>query len=317
MQTAMRASSALVTQTKAVSSNGSRVTASQKKDVRIEVPHLIQGKNECGPTSLAMVMKYYGIDPGNYHDMFPSDTFGHSPLALSKKAQEKGMTVRQGNNGSLEDLAALVDKGIPVMVSGIWGGKKQGESFSISNFVDNCSRAHWMVVTGYKRDDSGKITNIYFNEPNTSYTMCWSASDFQTKFWNDNIIPGGQRQYMAMAKKGTFQENLLKGYMPKDKISDTFKLTLETIYTIETAYYKTEVGIKQTAKDIEKTAIKVAEEIEHAAEEVAEAVESAVDTVVDTAEDVVNAVADVAEDAADAVADAANDAVDWLQGLFS
>jgi uncharacterized protein YvpB len=316
MQTAVRAGSALVTQTKAVTSNSSKVTASQKKDVKIEVPHLIQGNNECGPTSLAMVMKYYGIDPGNYHDMFPSDTFGHSPLALSKKAQEKGMVVRQGNNGSLEDLAALVDKGIPVMVSGIWGGKKQGETFSVSNFIDNCSRAHWMVVTGYKRDDSGKITNVYFNEPNTPSTMCWTASDFMTKFWNDNIVPGGQRQYMAMAKTGSFQENLLKGYMPKDKISDSFKLTLDTIYTIETAYYKTEVGVKQVAKDIKKTAVIVADEVEHAAKDVAAAVESAADTIADTAKDVANAVADVAEDAGSAIADAADDVADWLGGLF-
>src|SRR3989338_7502233 len=185
-------------QTKAVTQEAAKTAPSLKKDIKIPVPNLIQGNNECGPTSLAMLMKYYGINPGNYHNMFESDTVGHSPLALRAKALDKHMTVRQENNGSLEDLAALVDKGVPPMVLGIYGG---GNNSTVENYINNASKAHWMVVTGYKKDDAGKITHIYFNDPNRSSTQCWTAGDFQNKFWNNNIIPGGHRYYMAAAPR--------------------------------------------------------------------------------------------------------------------
>jgi len=227
-----------------------RLTVTQKKDVKLPVPHLIQGKNECGPTSLAMIEKYYGINPGNYHKMFSSDTVGHGPLALRSKAINKGLVVRQENYGSLEDLAALTDKGIPVMALGIMGG---GKNSSLSNYIDNASRAHWMVVTGYKKDENGQITHIYFNDPNKSKTQCWTAKDFKEKFWDNNIMPGGHRYYMAMAKEGTFQEKCLKKYLPEDKISSKFKRRLTAVNNLEKSFYKAEKAANK-AKDMAQNA---------------------------------------------------------------
>jgi len=226
---------------------------SLKKEVKLCVPNLIQGHNECGPTSLAMIMKYYGIDPGNYHNMFSSDTVGHSPLALKEKAQTKNLTVRQANYGTLEDLAALVDMGIPPLVLGIYGG---GNNASLADYISNASRAHWMVVTGYKTDETGKITHIYFNNPNCSTPQCWTASDFLNKFWNNNIIPGGHRYFMAMAPRNnsswSFQEAALRRFLPQDKISSAFKATLETIHELEEAFYASERAantVAEAAKD--------------------------------------------------------------------
>jgi ABC-type bacteriocin/lantibiotic exporter with double-glycine peptidase domain len=207
------------------------------KDVSLNIPRLIQGKNECGPTSLAMIMKYFGINISNYHNLFGSDTVGHGPLALKQKAEASGLTVRQENNGTLEDLAKLIDAGIPPLVLGIYGG---GSNSTFSSYIDNASKAHWMVVTGYKRDASGKITHIYFNNPNQSGTQCWTASDFLNKFWNNNIIPGGHRYYIAMAKRGTPQETALKKYLPQDKIPPTFDSTLQIIDSLEDAFYQAE-----------------------------------------------------------------------------
>ena len=256
-------------------------TLDLSKDIKLEVPNLTQWDNECGPTSLAMVMQYFGIDPGDYHNMFGSDTVGHGPLALKSKAQAKGLVVRQENYGDLEDLAAMIDKGIPPMVLGIYGG---GSNSTLSDYIDNASRAHWMVVTGYKRDESGQITDIYFNNPNRSYTQCWSASDFLNKFWNNNIIPGGHRYYMGMAKAGSFAANLLTSYLPNDKISSYYSDMLNIIGGLENAFY--------TAEDI-------AGDI--------------VDAVGDAAQEVV----DFVEDAADTVADAANDVWGTVSGWFS
>lgn len=224
---------------------------SLKKDVKLSVPNLIQGHNECGPTSLAMMEQYFGIDPGNYHEMFPSDSFGHGPLALKEKAEAKGLTVRQENYGSLEDLRALVDMGVPTMVLGIYGG---GANSTISDYIENAPRAHWMTVTGYKTDDLGKITHIYLRNPNqnklydtdranpdTDHMQCWTASDFLNKFWNNNIIPGGHRYYMATAPRNNerwrFQESALKRYLPQDKISESFRITLSLVDGLEEAAY--------------------------------------------------------------------------------
>jgi len=220
-----------------VSSQPATMQVSLRKDIKLNVQNLIQGQNECGPTSLAMIMQYYGINPGNYHEMFGSDTVGHGPLALRKKASDKGLTVRQENNGSLEDLAALIDKGIPAMVLGIYGG---GSNSSLSDYINNASKAHWMTVTGYKKDDAGRITHIYFNNPNRSTVQCWTASDFLTKFWNNNIIPDGHRYYMAMAPRGSFQEASLKKLLPSDKISDSFRMYLQVVDGLERAFYEAE-----------------------------------------------------------------------------
>lgn len=204
---------------------------------QVAVPHLQQGENECGPTSLAMIMKYYGLNPGNYHKMFSSDTVGHGPLALREKARIEGLTARQENNGSLEDLAALVDKGIPPLVLGIYGG---GANSSLNDYLNNAGKAHWMVVTGYQRDVSGAISQVSFNDPNKTETQSWSAWNFTNKFWDNNIIPGGHRYYLALAKKGTFQDNLLRAALPQDKISISFDSFLHATDQLETNFYAAE-----------------------------------------------------------------------------
>ena len=212
-------------------------------DKKISVTNLIQGHNECGPTSLAMLEKYYGINV-DQHTMFGSSTVGHGPEALKEKAEARNLTVRQINNGTLNDLAALIDKGIPAMVLGINGG---GSNSSLSDYISNASRGHWMVVTGYKKDDSGKITHIYFNNPNYSTTQCWTAADFQSKFWDNNLVPSGHRYIMAMAPKGSFNESQLKAYLPSDRMSDTFKTYLDIIDGLEDAFYTAESAANDIA----------------------------------------------------------------------
>ncbi|HTY12998.1 MAG TPA: C39 family peptidase [Candidatus Omnitrophota bacterium] len=212
-------------------------------DKKISVPNLIQGHNECGPTSLSMVERYYGIYQ-DQHTMFESSTVGHGPIALEEKAEAKNLTVRQINNGTVNDLVALIDKGIPAMVLGINGG---GSNSTIADYISNASRGHWMVVTGYKKDDAGNVTNIYFNNPNYSTTQCWTVSDFESKFWDNNLVPTGHRYIMAMAPKGSFSESLLKAYLPSDRTSDTFKTYLSIIDGLEDAFYTAEEVANEVA----------------------------------------------------------------------
>jgi uncharacterized protein YvpB len=222
--------------------------SSLRKEVKLKVPNLTQGNNECGPTSLAMIMKYYGIDPGNYHKMFSFDTIGHSPLALKEKASAKGLIVRQANKGSLQDLTMLIDMGIPLLVLGTY----QGGSFSsLDDYFKNASRAHWVVVTGYKSDDYGKITHIYLNDPNYSTPQCWTVDKF-LKFWENNLVPGGHRYFMAMVPKNisswAFQEGALRRYLPQDRISKKFSYALKAVHELEEGFYTSEKAANSVAR---------------------------------------------------------------------
>jgi hypothetical protein len=254
------------------------------RDKKLEVPRLRQWHNECGPTSLAMIMEYYGIDAGNYHNMFGSDTVGHGPLALAGKARAKNMLVRYENYGSVNDIVQHIDNGCPVTVLGINGGCN---NLNIENYLENATKGHWVDAVGYKTNDLGQVTHVYVNNPNNPYyTECWSKSKFES-FWNYNSIPGGRRFHMVFAKKGTMQESLLRRKLPSNKVSDTFKVTLETVDALEDAFYALEAaGL------------------------------SFFDAIRDAVGDVVDEVGDFIEDAADAVGDAAEDVWDEVSSWF-
>ena len=195
-------------------------TISLKKKVDLKVPHLKQGHNECGPTSLDMIFEYYGIKNINHHNMFSSETFGLDPTSLREKAKQQGFTVRQENNGTLKDLARLADNGIPSMVLGSIDG--------------DLAKGHWMVFAGYETDEAGNINKVLVNDPNSMTTRTMSVAEFN-KFWNKNLIPGGHNYYMTMAKPGTFQEKYLKQCLPNDEISHTFSDTLKGAHALVSA----------------------------------------------------------------------------------
>ncbi|MFA5114102.1 MAG: hypothetical protein WC529_07405 [Candidatus Margulisiibacteriota bacterium] len=236
-----------LTAVKPLKTAGTLIDYSLKKEVKLSVPRLLQGHNACGPTSLNMALGYYGVSGVK----FDSCTVGSSPNRLIEAADKKGMTVRQENNGSLADLTALLDMGIPPVVLGINGGKKGSEIFTPGNFIANAQRAHWMTVSGYKTDERGEVTHLYVNNPATGSTQTCSKADF-LKFWDDNIVPGGHRYYMAMAPKSnptySFQLAALKRYLPQDKISGTFKDTLAAVHKLEEAFYEAE-KVADKAKD--------------------------------------------------------------------
>lgn len=153
------------------------------------------------------------------------------PLELKEEALALNLIVRQENNGSLEDLAALIDEEIPPLVLGIAGG---GENATLDNYLARSEEARWLVVTGYARDEMGSISHVYFNDPAKREPQCWSAWHFLTKFWDNNTIPGGHRYYMALAKRGSTQENSLKTLLPNDKISISFDSFLRAVDELET-----------------------------------------------------------------------------------
>ncbi|OGC16261.1 hypothetical protein A3J90_00950 [candidate division WOR-1 bacterium RIFOXYC2_FULL_37_10] len=255
--------SSTLTSVQAVSSEKYSPYSADLNELQLDVPNLIQGKNECGPTSLAMVLGYYGKNVSKYHDMFISDTVGHGPIALRNRALERGMVVKEQNNGSISDLVAMVDKGIPPMVLGLYGGK-QGDGPSLENYIENTKHAHWMVVTGYKKDENGNVTDICFNNPNKADPQCWDVNKFKEEFWNDTIIPGCHRYYMAMAPKDSFQAKTLHAAFPTgNKYSEAFERLLNAVNKLEKTFYTVEAGYNKLDEDkkekIKETAQKVAD----------------------------------------------------------
>lgn len=150
----------------------------------LPVPTIKQATMECGPTSLAMVMKYYNpnknINPGDIMADHAPTFLGVDPLSIKETAQENGYKANVVNNGTLEELAYLIDHGIPVIVFGQWG---------------NSDSSHYMVVTGYGRMD-GNIATIYCNDPASGTSKLYDADKFVNNFWeNDVRIKGAKFIY--------------------------------------------------------------------------------------------------------------------------
>ena len=250
-----------------------------RSDVKLNVPCIRQGHNQCGPTSLEMIAKYYGIN-NLTRNMFSSDTVGHGPNNLRLKAIGKGMRVRYENNGSVSDLVKHIDNGCPVTILGINGGCS---NLNINNYFDYATKGHYVNVVGYKKNDYGQVTDVYVNDPNYSTTQTWSVSKLNS-FWKNNSIPTSHRFYMVFTKKGTYQDTLLKKTMPTNNVTNDFDNMLKTVDALEDSFYAAEAAGKSFADAVQKAG-----------------------------EDVL----DWAEDVGDTIADAASDAWDEVSSWFS
>lgn len=106
--------------------------------------------NACGTTSLATVMTYWGrtqshedIDAAIRHfDLFTA------PDAIVAYANSRGMRSELKSGATLNDLANMIDQGVPPIVI-IDPGSQTDASL------------HYVTVCGYSRDAQGKITELY------------------------------------------------------------------------------------------------------------------------------------------------------------
>ncbi|OGF28640.1 hypothetical protein A2331_04315 [Candidatus Falkowbacteria bacterium RIFOXYB2_FULL_34_18] len=206
---------------------------------KLEVPHLIQKKRGCAPTSLAMIMKYYGVDPGNYHKMFYSDTFGHSPLAIKYKAGENGFVVRLVNQGSFSEIKQLIDNGIPIIAFGI------SENFDwrrVKEYIRGDICGHVLVVSGYFSHLSRgtRITNLNINDPGDKKADIINLKEFEENFWNNSVFYGYKNYYIAIAPGGSLQAKALNEIFPYNRSSVVFSFSLYIVYFLEKTFYSLE-----------------------------------------------------------------------------
>ncbi|WP_224249870.1 C39 family peptidase [Hyalangium gracile] len=150
--------------------------------------------NACGTTSLANVLTHWGqpttheqVDKDIRHfDMFTA------PDRLVDYARDHGMRAELKADASVDDIARMVDQGVPPIVL---MDPDSGSNASL----------HYVTVSGYNRDASGNISELVIADSagGDRYTM--PIEEFQKKW--DNLELGGI---------GTGLNNVMISVVPND-----------------------------------------------------------------------------------------------------
>jgi hypothetical protein len=166
--------------TSSTSGNGTAPSGAAKlspNDLGV-IPQDQGNTNACGTTSLANVMTHWGM-PRTHEQIDDSvrafDMFS-APDKLVEYARNNGMRAELKADASLDDIARMIDQGAPPIVL-------------IDPDEDSNANLHYVTVTGYNRDESGKITDVVIADSagGNRYTM--DAAKFQQEW--DNLKMGG------------------------------------------------------------------------------------------------------------------------------
>jgi ABC-type bacteriocin/lantibiotic exporter with double-glycine peptidase domain len=123
-------------------------------DIKVnEISHIVEGipfypqeAYQCGPSSLAAVLNYHGIDVSPEEisrDIYSKSARGTLNIDMVLYAEKKGLDVRH-YSGSVEDIKQKIDSGSPLIVM-------------VNNGFSLYQKNHFMVVIGYT--DGGIISN--------------------------------------------------------------------------------------------------------------------------------------------------------------
>lgn len=152
------------------------------------------GSNACGTSSLAAVLSYWG-PPTNHEEIDASirhfDLFT-APDAIVAYARDNGMRSELKAGANLEDLASMVDQGVPPIV------------IIDPDDSDNLN-LHYVTVSGYQRDDQGHVSSLVIADSGTNTTYVTDAKEFQKKW--------GQ---LKLGGVGTGLNNVMISVVPAD-----------------------------------------------------------------------------------------------------
>jgi hypothetical protein len=168
------------TTTPATSGNGTAPSGARKlspNDLGV-IPQDQGNTNACGTTSLANVMTHWGMprtheqidDSIRAFDMFTA------PDKLVEYARNNGMRAELKADASLDDIAKMIDQGAPPIVL-------------IDPDEGSNAILHYVTVTGYNRDASGKISDVVIADSAGGNRYTVSAEEFQKKW--DSLKMGG------------------------------------------------------------------------------------------------------------------------------
>jgi ABC-type bacteriocin/lantibiotic exporter with double-glycine peptidase domain len=123
----------------------------------LNVPHIKQGKSECGPASLTMVLEYHGIRTERAamaRALHFNPHRGVTPRQLRSYPARVGCQVKTYSwwNGTLNRVMVEVARGRPIIVRQWYNERYQARKWT----------AHYRVVVGYDLDKQ----EIYMQDPN-------------------------------------------------------------------------------------------------------------------------------------------------------
>jgi hypothetical protein len=127
--------------------------------------------NACGTTSLAAVMSHFGKP--RTHDQIDESIRAFNmftaPDKLVEYARGNGMRAEIKADANMDDLAKMVDQGAPPIVL-------------IDPGAENDATLHYVTVTGYNRDASGKITDVTIADSASNSRYSIPAEEFEKKW---------------------------------------------------------------------------------------------------------------------------------------
>lgn len=156
--------------------------------------------NGCGTTSLAMLLSFWkdktgrytrtGIDMAIRHfDMFTS------PQNIVDYARSQGFRAVARNGSSVDEIRAMVDQGVPVQV--LYDPNADGSDKLL----------HYVVVTDYKTDEKGNLTDLVIADPAGGKVDTVPVDEFK-KRWDD----------IKFMNYGTGVDNLMIPMLPKRNV---------------------------------------------------------------------------------------------------
>lgn len=125
-----------------------------------DVPYVQQGTDySCGAASLQAVLSYWGTDVSEEYLMERLNTspdHGTDAHDIVRVARELGFHAYMEDGLTVDDLAASIREGVPVIVGAQAWAEEQGEGF---RWADDWDHGHYMVVIGVDGD------RIYLEDP--------------------------------------------------------------------------------------------------------------------------------------------------------
>jgi uncharacterized protein YvpB len=158
-----------------------------------DMPFLEQEGNACGTTTLAMIMSYLGVPmtQGDVDSAIRRTNIFTAPDDMIEFARDHGLEAEGYNNGTWEEVKAMIDAGHPVqaMVDGDDSVQVNGgsETFSVDGL-------HYIAITGYGTDPATGEEYVVYHDPNRTTEQRMSVDDFE-KMWGD--VPGGFENYFV------------------------------------------------------------------------------------------------------------------------
>jgi len=148
----------------------------------LKVPLYHQGKKECGPTSLLMVLGYYGVDLSR-EDVQRGLHFNYT-LGITQSEMANfsywnyGLKASKFMDADIGMIEEAITNGTPVLVA----------------YVSSATTGHWSVVVGYNRDKQVLI----LNDPGCGCLRSFSYKKFLSVWQNP---AKGHRRYMVIISK--------------------------------------------------------------------------------------------------------------------